>query len=85
MKIKTVLILLLLFVSVNVFAVHNENNKIVVLFAENFDNVSAKTIKKIESSDKFCLCVAFDETKYINKNIQNLIILHKIEPVIISL
>lgn len=82
MKIKTVLILLLLFVSVNVFAVHNENNKIVVLFAENFDNVSAKTIKKIESSDKFCLCVAFDETKYINKNIQNLIILHKIEPVI---
>lgn len=82
MKIKTVLTLLFLFISVNVFAGQAARNKIVVFFAESFDNVSAKTIKKIESSDKFCLCVAFDESKYINKSIQNLIILRKIEPVI---
>ncbi|WP_372520725.1 hypothetical protein [Candidatus Ruminimicrobiellum ovillum] len=67
-----------LFLSVSAFA----GNKTVVFFAESFDGVSAKVIQKIESSDKFCLAVAFDEDKYIKKEIQNLIVSHKIEPVL---
>ena len=67
--------------SSNVFA-QVGRSKIVVFFAENFDNVSAKVIKKIESSDRFCLSVSFDENKYINKTVQNLIISRKIEPTI---
>ena len=71
-------ILILLFLSVNVFA----EKKTVIFFAENTDGISAKVIQKIESSDKFCLAACFDENKYIKKEIQNLIISHKIEPML---
>ncbi len=78
MNIKVLSILCLLFISVNVFA----QKKTIVFFAQSFDGVSAKVIQKIESSDKFCLAVCFDENKYIKKEIQNLIISHKIEPML---
>ena len=78
MNIKNWFILLFLFISVNAFA----QNKTVVFFAQSFDGVSTKVIQKIESSDKFCLAVAFNENKYIKKEIQNLIFTHKIEPML---
>ena len=78
MNIKYFLILFFLFISVNIFA----QNKTVAFFAESFEGVSAKVIQKIERSDKFCLAVAFDENKYIKKEIQNLIFSHKIEPML---
>ena len=78
MNIKILSVLCLLFISVNVFA----QKKTIVFFAQSFDGVSAKVIQKIESSDKFCLAVAFDENKYIKKEIQNLIFTRKIEPVL---
>ena len=71
-------VLFLLFISINAFA----QNKTIVFFAQSFDGVSAKVIQKIESSDKFCLAVAFDENKYIKKEIQNLILTRKIEPML---
>ena len=79
MNIKSIFLsILFLFVSINIFA----ENKTVVFFAESLDGVSAKVIQKLESSDKFCLAACFDENKYIKKEIQNLIISHKIEPML---
>ena len=79
MNIKSLfIILILLFLSVNVFA----EKKTVIFFAESIDGMSAKVIQKIESSDKFCFAVCFDENKYIKKEIQNLIVSHKIEPML---
>nr|MCR4662948.1 hypothetical protein [Endomicrobiaceae bacterium] len=75
---KSIFILLFLFLSVNVFA----QNKTVVFFAETLSGLSSKVIQKIESSDKFCLAAVFDENKYIKKEIQNLIFMRKIEPVL---
>ena len=79
MNIKSIFIsILFLFVSVNIFA----ENKTVVFFAESLDGISAKVIQKIESFDKFCMAASFDENKYIKKEIQNLIVSHKIEPML---
>ena len=79
MNIKSIFLsILFLFVSINLFA----ENKTVVFFAESLDGVSAKVIQKIESSDKFCMAACFDENKYIKKEIQNLIVSYKIEPVL---
>lgn len=77
MKMKNLcsILILLLFSSV-CFA----QNKTVVFFAESLDGISDNVVKKITSSDKFCLAVCFDETKYIKPPIRNLIISHKIEP-----
>ncbi len=78
MNIRIFSVLFLLFISINAFA----QNKTLVFFAQSFDGVSANVIQKIESSDKFCLAVAFDENKYIKKEIQNLIFTRKIEPML---
>lgn len=78
MNMRIFFVLFLLFISINAFA----QNKTIVFFAQSFDGVSAKVIQKIESSDKFCLAVAFDENKYIKKEIQNLILTRKIEPML---
>lgn len=79
MNIKKVLLSLsLLLITGSIFA----QNKTVVFFAETFDDISPKVIKKIGSSDKFCLAVSFDEDKYIKKEIQDLINTHKIEPML---
>lgn len=79
MKLKNFLIsFVFLFCANIVFA----QNKTVVFFAETFDGISQKVIQKINSSDKFCLAVSFEENKYIKQEIQNLIISHKIEPML---
>lgn len=80
-KIDLFIILLsaILFLSLsNVFAA----GKNIIFFAENFDNVPAKVIDRMERCDKFCLSAPFDSAKYINKNIQRLITSRKIEPVL---
>ena len=68
--------LIFVLMPVNIFA----QNSIIVFFAETVDGISSKVIQKIESSDKFCLAVSFDEDKYIKQEIQDLIIARKIEP-----
>ncbi len=56
--------------------------KNIIFFAESFENVPAKVVNKMEYCDKFCLAAPFDTAKYINKNIQRLIISRKIEPTV---
>ena len=70
--------LIFVLLPVNIFA----QNSIIVFFAETIDGISSKVIQKIESSDKFCLAVSFDEDKYIKQEIQDLIVTRKIEPTI---
>lgn len=77
MNMKKVFVSLIFFLMpVNIFA----QNSIIVFFAETLDGISSKVIQKIESSDKFCLAVSFDEDKYIKQEIQDLIVARKIEP-----
>ncbi len=77
MNIRNFIVSLVFFLMpVNIFA----QNSIIVFFAETLDGISSKVIRKIESSDKFCLAVSFDEDKYIKQEIQDLIVIRKIEP-----
>ena len=79
MNIKNIcLVLLLLLLNSVCFA----KNKVVVFFAETIDGVSEKVINKIIDSEKFCLAVAFDENKHIQKSIKDLIASDKIEPML---